>query len=107
MPKVKIKKNDEVMVIQGRDRGVKGRVLRVLPGEETAIVERVNMIKRHTRPNPSKQIKGGILEREAPIHLSNLKLVCPECGKPTRVGSKRAGEGSGLRVCKRCDAAFN
>ena len=107
MQKVKIKRNDEVLVIQGRDRGVKARVLKVLPGEEKAIVERVNMIKRHTRPNPSKQIKGGILEREAPIRLSNLKLVCPECGKPTRVGSKRLEDGSGLRVCKRCGASFN
>ena len=107
MPKVKIKKNDEVLVTQGRDRGVKGRVLRVFPAEETAIVERVNMIKRHTRPNPSKQIQGGILEREAPIRLAKLKVVCPECGKPTRVGSKRLDDGSGLRVCKRCGAAFN
>ncbi|MEE8278649.1 MAG: 50S ribosomal protein L24 [Thermoanaerobaculia bacterium] len=107
MQKVKIKRNDEVLVIQGRDRGVKARVLKVLPGEQKAIVERVNMIKRHTRPNPSKQIKGGILEREAPIRLSNLKLVCPECGKPTRVGSKRLEDGSGLRVCKRCGASFN
>ncbi len=107
MEKVKIRKNDEVLVIQGRDRGVKGRVLKVFPADETAIVERINMIKRHTRPNPSKQVKGGILEREAPIRLSKLKVVCPECGKPTRVGAKRLEDGSGLRVCKRCGATFN
>ena len=103
----KIKKNDEVMVTRGRDRGYKGRVLKVFPGAGTAIVERANMIKRHTRPNPNKQIQGGIVEREAPIQISNLKLICPECGKPTRVGRKRLEDGSGIRVCKACGATFN
>jgi len=107
MNKVRVKKNDEVVVITGRDRGVKGKVLRVFPATSTAIVERVNMIKRHTRPNPSKQIQGGILEREGPIRLSNVMLVCPECGKPTRVGRRRLEDGSGVRVCKLCDATFN
>ena len=107
MRKVKIKKNDEIVVTKGRDRGSKGRVLRVIPGSRSAIVERINMIKRHTRPNPSKQIQGGILEREGPIRLSNVMLVCPECGKPTRVGRRRLEDGSGVRVCKLCDATFN
>ncbi len=107
MEKAKIKRNDEVLVIQGRDRGVKGKVLRIYPAKETAIVERVNMVKRHTRPNPSKQIKGGILEREAPIQMSNLRLICPECGRPSRVGRKRLEDGSGVRVCKSCGATFN
>ena len=107
MVKVKIKKNDEVIVIRGRDSGYKGRVLRVYPGDGTAIVERVNMIKRHTRPNPNQQIQGGIVEREAPIRISNLKLVCPECGKATRVGRKRLEDGSGVRVCKACGATFS
>ena len=107
MEKVRIKKNDEVLVIHGRDRGVKGKVLRVIPAQGSAIVERINMVKRHTRPNPSKQVQGGILEREAPIQLSNLKLICPECGKPTRTGNKRLEDGSGVRVCKRCNATFN
>jgi len=107
MQKVKIKKNDEVLVIHGRDRGVKGKVLKVLPTAGTAIVERINMVKRHTRPNPSKQIQGGILERENPIRLSNLKLVCPECGRPSRVGRKRLEDGSAVRVCKACGATFN
>ena len=107
MQKVKIKKNDEVLVIQGRDRGVKGKVLKVFPTDGTAIVERINMVKRHTRPNPSKQIQGGILERENPIRLSNLKLVCPECGRPSRVGRKRLEDGSAVRVCKACGATFN
>ena len=107
MSKVRVKKNDEVLVISGRDRGVKGKVLKVFPADNTAIVERVNMIKRHTRPNPSKQIQGGILEREAPIPLTKLKVVCSECGKPTRLGRKRLEDGSGVRVCKQCGATFN
>ena len=107
MHKVKIKKNDEVLVISGKDRGVKGKVLRIFPAKGTAIVERINMAKKHTRANPQKQIQGGILEREAPIGISKLKLVCPECGKPTRVGRKRLEDGSGLRVCRRCGATFN
>jgi large subunit ribosomal protein L24 len=105
--KVKLKKNDEVQVIQGRDRGARGKVLRVLPATGKAIVERINMVKRHTKPNPSRQVKGGILEREAPIRLSNLMLICPECGKPTRVGRKRLEDGSGARVCRKCAATFN
>lgn len=107
MIKVKLKKNDEVIVTGGRDRGVKGRVLRVFPAQGTAIVERVNMIRRHTRPNPSKQIQGGIVEREAPIQISNLKLVCSECGRPAKIGRKRLEDGSGARVCKACGATFS
>ena len=107
MQKVKIKKNDEVLVILGKDRGVKGKVLRIFPSKGTAIVERVNMIKKHTRANPQKQIQGGILEREGPIRLSKLQVVCPECGKATRVGRKRLENGSGARVCRRCGATFN
>ena len=107
MNKVKVRKNDEVLVITGRDRGVKGKVLRVFPADGTVIVERVNMIKRHTRPNPSKQIQGGILEREAPISVAKLQVVCPECGKPTRLGRRRLEDGSGVRVCKKCEATFS
>jgi large subunit ribosomal protein L24 len=107
MLKVGIKKNDEVLVIRGRDRGVRGKVMRVFPNEGRAIVERVNMIKRHTRPNPNQQVQGGIVEREAPIRLDNLKLVCPECGKPTRVGRRRLENGAASRVCKVCGATFN
>lgn len=107
MLKAKIKKNDEVIVTQGRDSGAKGRVLRVYPDQGKAIVERINMIRRHTRPNPNKQIQGGIVEREAPIQIANLRLICPECGKPTRVGRKRLADGSGVRVCKACGATFN
>ena len=107
MEKLKVRKNDQVLVTSGKDRGARGRVLRVLAGEGKAIVERVNMIKRHTRPNPNKGVQGGILEREAPIALANLMLVCPECGKPSRVGRKRAEGNVGQRVCKACNASFS
>ncbi|MEM1202116.1 MAG: 50S ribosomal protein L24 [Acidobacteriota bacterium] len=100
MAKTKIKKGDLVLVIAGKDRGNQGKVLRVLPKEGKAIVERINMVKKHTRPNPQRQIQGGILEREAPIQLSNLKLIDPETGKPTRVGRRRLADGRGVRVAK-------
>ena len=102
--KVNVKKNDQVLVTTGKDRGARGRVLRVLASEGKAIVERVNMIKRHTRPNPNKGIQGGILEREAPIQISNLKVICPECGKPSRMGRKRLEDGrrrAGLQELRR------
>jgi large subunit ribosomal protein L24 len=105
--KVNVKKNDQVLVTTGKDRGASGRVLRVLANEGKAIVERVNMIKRHTRPNPNKGVQGGILEREAPIQISNLKVICPECGKPSRMGRQRLEDGRGVRVCKNCDATFS
>jgi len=104
--KLNVKKNDQVLVSTGKDRGARGRVLRVLASEGKAIVERVNMIKRHTRPNPNKGIQGGILEREAPIQIANLKVICPECGKPSRLGRQRLDDGRGVRVCKNCGATF-
>jgi len=97
--KVNVKKNDQVLVTTGKDRGARGRVLRVLASDGKAIVERVNMIKRHTRPNPNKGIQGGILEREAPIQISNLKVICPECGKP------RASAASGSTTGVACGSA--
>jgi large subunit ribosomal protein L24 len=104
--KLNVKKNDQVLVATGKDRGARGRVLRVLASKGKAIVERVNMIKRHTRPNPNKGIQGGILEREAPIQIANLRVICPECGKPSRLGRQRLDDGRGVRVCKNCGATF-
>ena len=86
MAKLKIKKGDMVKVIAGKNRGTEAKVLRVDAKAGKAIVEQVNLIKKHTRPNPQRQIQGGILEREAPIQLSNLMLIDPETQKPTRVG---------------------
>jgi len=81
-----IRKNDQVYVLRGKDRGKTGRVLIVLPEKSRVVVEGVQMIKRHTRPNPQKNIKGGIVEKEAPIDISNVAIVCKNCNKPTRIG---------------------
>ena len=97
-----VKKNDTVIVITGRDRGKRGRVLRVVPAKQRVVVEGVNFIKRHTRPNPQKNIKGGIVEREAPLAASNVQLICPECSAPTRVGRQRLDNGRAVRVCRKC-----
>ncbi len=94
--KIRIRKNDTVKVIAGRDRGKTGRVLDVMRDTGRALVEGVNMIKRHTRPNPAKQIKGGIAERESAIHISNL-MVLTSGGVATRVGYKVEGEGASAR----------
>jgi large subunit ribosomal protein L24 len=97
-----VKKNDTVLILTGKDRGKQGKVLRVNATKGTAIVERANMMKKHTKPNPQKNVSGGVLEREAPIKLSNLQVVCPSCDKATRTGSHRTAEGS-TRYCKKCD----
>jgi large subunit ribosomal protein L24 len=102
--KPKLKKNDTVMIIAGKDRGRQGRILRVLPTESRVIVERVGMIKRHTRPNPGKNIAGGISEREASIHISNVMLVDPDRNVPTRIGRRRDSEGNPERVAKKSGA---
>src|SRR5437762_1097293 len=88
-----IRKNDNVLVIAGKDRGKRGRVLKVVPAKNRLVVEGVNMIKRHTKPNPGRNVKGGIVEREGSLHASNVQLVCPECGVQTRVGRKILGDG--------------
>ena len=107
MAKLRIKKNDQVLVIAGKDRGARGKVLRVDPARGTAIVERINMIKRHTRPNPQRQIKGGILEKEAPIQISNLMVIDPESGKATRIGRKRLEDGTRVRVAKKSGSTLS
>jgi len=96
-----IRKNDSVMVITGRERGKTGKVLRILPEKGRAIIERVNLVKRHTRPRGPQQ-PGGILEKEASIHISNLMLMCDKCNAPVRFGSKLVGDGEKVRVCRRC-----
>ncbi len=102
-----IRKNDQVVVRAGKDRGKRGRVLSVLPEKNRVIVEGVNLIKRHTRPNPQKNIKGGIVEREASLHASNVQLVCPECGAQTRVGRKLLGDGRKVRICRKCEGVVD
>ena len=105
MPRVKphVKKGDTVVVRAGKDRGKQGKVLRVNAAKGTAIVERVNFLKKHTRPNPQKNIQGGILDRESPMKMDNLQVVCPSCGEQARTGSHRTAEGA-TRFCKKCKA---
>jgi len=102
-----VRKNDTVIVIAGRDRGKRGRVLRVVPDRGRVIVEGVNFIKRHTRANPQKNVKGGIVEREAPLSASNVQLVCPECAKPTRIGRRRLDDGRRVRFCVKCEGVVD
>jgi large subunit ribosomal protein L24 len=99
---VTIRKDDQVRVMAGRDKGKTGRVLSVDPAKKRVTVEHAGMIKRHTRPNPSKNVKGGILDREAPISISNVMLLCPGCNKHARVGHNFLSDGTKVRVCKRC-----
>ncbi len=95
----RIKKNDSVMIIAGKERGKIGKVIRVQPQQDRAVVERLNMVKRHVKPR-GPQDSGGILEKEASIHLSNLMLVDPQDGRPTRVGF-RVVDGRKMRVSRR------
>ena len=105
--RVHVRKNDNVKVISGKSRDKIARVLTVSPGRGTAIVEGVNFVHRHTRPNPSRNIKGGVVEKESPIHVSNLMVVCPECKAPTRVGHKILDDGSKIRSCKKCGGSLD
>ena len=102
-----IRKNDNVVVTAGKDRGKRGRVLRIIPGKNRLIVEGVNFIKRHTKPNPGRNVKGGVVEREASLHASNVQLVCPECSKPTRLGSRLLGDGRKVRICRKCEGVVD
>jgi len=99
--RMRIRKNDLVEVISGRDRGKRGKVLVVLPEKGRLLVQGVNFIKRHTRPNPQKNIKGGIAEREAPIHVSNVMIVSPDDDKRTRIGSRLLPDGRKARIGRR------
>jgi large subunit ribosomal protein L24 len=102
MAKLKLKTNDNVVVISGKDKGKTGRILRVDPARQRVYVEGLNMVKRHQRPNPARpNAQVGVIEREGPIHISNLALADPRDGKPTRVGVRRTDQGGRMRVAKR------
>ena len=103
--KTNLRVNDQVEVITGKDKGRVGKVLRIDKQANRAVVERLNMIKRHTKPTDATQ-SGQIVEREASLHISNLMLVCPECAKTVRIGKKMLDDGSKVRVCKSCDATI-
>ncbi len=100
-----LKIDDQVEIIAGKDKGRVGKITQVLPNEDKAIVESLNMIKRHTKPNMANQ-QGGIMEKEAPIHVSNLMLVCSKCAKPVRIKMNVLEDGTKVRVCKKCEEAI-
>ena len=96
----RVRKDDMVMVIAGRERGKTGKVLRVLHKDDRVVIERVNLVKRHTKPRGNSA--GGIIEKEAALHLSNVQPLCARCDKPARIGTKRLEDGHGVRICRRC-----
>jgi len=95
-----LRRNDQVEVTTGKDKGRVGKILKI-SSEDRVLVEKVNMVKRHTKPNMANQ-QGGIIEKEAPIHISNVMLICPKCSKTVRIGKKFLEDGSKVRVCKKC-----
>ncbi|HEV3036354.1 MAG TPA: 50S ribosomal protein L24 [Candidatus Angelobacter sp.] len=103
--RVDIKHNDTVKVITGRDKGKQGRVLRVFPDKGKVLVEHVMMVKKNVRPNPQRNIKGGIAEQESAIAVSNVMIVCPTCG-PSRIGHEKRGERR-IRTCRKCNAPLD
>ena len=105
--RIRLRKNDNVQVIAGRDAGKQGKILKVIPEKNRVIVQGVGFTKKHTRPNPQRNIKGGIAEREAPIHASNVRVVCGECGERTRIGSRKLPDGQRVRICRKCDGVLD
>ena len=102
---IDIRRNDTVRVITGRDKGKEGRVLRVFPEKGKVLVEHVMMVKKNVRPNPQKNIKGGIAEQESPISVSNVMLVCGTCG-PVRLGHEKKGNKT-VRICRKCNSVLD
>ena len=103
---MQIKKNDNVLVISGKEKGKRGRVIAVYPTTNRVLIEKLNMIKRHTRPNQQLR-QGGIVEKESPIAASNVQLVCSKCDKPTTIARKTQGEGARVRVCENCNETID
>jgi large subunit ribosomal protein L24 len=101
MSNLKIHKGDQVRVVAGKEAGKTGKVMRVETEKGRVVIERLNTMKKHTRPNPKKNPQGGVIEREAPIDVSNVMLVCPACGQPTRVGYRLLADGGKVRKCRR------
>jgi large subunit ribosomal protein L24 len=104
--KMHVRKNDQVVVVSGKDRGKRGRVLEVYPAQGRVLVEGVNIVKRHTKPNPQRNVKGGIASKEAAVHASNVMLIDPDSGSPTRVGYRLEQDGTKTRIARRSGAAL-
>jgi len=103
MSKLKIHKGDQVRILSGKEAGKTGKVMRVDREAGKVFIERLNMLKRHTKPHPKKNPQGGVIEREAPMDVSNVMVVCPACGQPTRVGYRLHGDSGKVRVCRRAN----
>ena len=105
LAKCKIRKNDQVMIVKGKEQGKTGRVIRVIPDKGHVLIEKLNMVKRHTKPS-AKYKQGGIIEKEAPLAISNVMLLCDKCKGPVRVGRKVLEDGKRVRLCKKCGEVF-
>ena len=103
MNKMSIRKDDTVVVLSGKDKGKQGKVLKTEPKSGKVVVEKVNLVSRHTKPRRQGE-EGGILQKEAPIYASKVQRVCPKCGKPTRAAHKVQADGKKVRICKKCGA---
>lgn len=106
MNKMFLRKDDLVIVRKGKDKGKTGKILKIFPERRKAVVEKVNFVKEFIRPDQSKNIKGGIMEKEAPIHVSNLMLYCPDCGQGVRVKNSILDDDTKIRVCSKCEASL-
>ncbi|MBI5328654.1 MAG: 50S ribosomal protein L24 [Deltaproteobacteria bacterium] len=105
LTRYKIKKNDQVMIIKGREQGKTGRVMKVIPGKGHVLIEKLNLVKRHAKPS-SKYKQGGIIEKEAPLAIPNVMLICDKCKGPVRAGKKILDNGKKVRLCKKCGEAL-
>jgi large subunit ribosomal protein L24 len=105
IPKFRIRKGDTVRVVAGKEKGKTGKVLEVDPRKQKVYIEKINIIKRHTKPS-QKRRQGGIIEKEGPLHISNVMLMCQNCGKPVRTGMKTVGDGK-IRYCKKCGESMD
>lgn len=103
MKQYRVRKDDKVMVISGKDKGKIGKVLKVLRKKDRVVVEQVNMVKRHTKANPYLQQPGGIVEKEAPLHISNVQVMCDACASSAKVGYRYTEDGKKVRFCKKCN----
>jgi large subunit ribosomal protein L24 len=101
-----IKKNDTVLVITGREKGKRGRVLSIYPSNNRILIERINMIRKHMKPS-KKYTQGGIIEKESPLHISDVMLICPKCNKPTKISSTLLQDGRKVRACKKCSEVMD
>ncbi|KAB2951406.1 50S ribosomal protein L24 [Heliorestis acidaminivorans] len=105
-PKVHVKKGDTVQVVTGKDAGTKGKVIEVIRDKNRVVVEKVNIVKRHTKPTKAMP-QGGIMEKESPIDASNVMIYCSKCARPVRIGKKIKDDGNKVRICRKCGEVFD